>query len=147
MLDPSFSEWLYAQAEYGPYDSTMDISERKERESYGVESVLRYFACCNATTDELYRMGDVGEFLTDKMRSFIEGPGFDRRFEQERFEFVFGVLDEALGSDAFKRPNQRGGFGGRFSISAFEAVASGLARNYNSWKSLPSDMRSNLQSG
>jgi hypothetical protein len=140
MLDPLFSKWLYELAGYSPYDATMAISEKKEQESYGVESVLRYLAFVKSSEDELKSMGDVGEFLTRKMREFIEDKDFDRDAEEERFRFIFKVLDDHLGEDAFKRPVSLTGGARRFSISAFEAVATGIALNYDYWHALDRDM-------
>jgi hypothetical protein len=108
----------------------VDISDRKEQEAYDVESVLRYLACARTPIEDLQKMGDVGEFLTRRMRDFIADPDFDRDVEQTRFGFVFVEIDRALGSEAFKRYNpSQDRFAGKFSISSFEAIASGIARN------------------
>ncbi len=142
MLDPTFSRWLEDLAEYEPYDTTVDITDRKERESYGKESVLRYLACTLTPASDLMKMGDVGEFLTSRMRSFIADEKFNRKAVQATFEFVFGEIAAALGRDAFKRyVAAEDRFGGRFSISAFEAVASGLARNEALWRKLSPEER------
>ena len=72
-------------------------------------------------------MGDVGEFLTRRMRDFIADPDFDRDTERERFEFVFGEIDRALGPEAFKRYNpSRDKFLGKFSISSLKRLQAGL---------------------
>lgn len=142
MLDSSFANWLRDLAIYPHYSNTVDISERKEQESYGVESVLRYLATSKGPIDRLFKMGDVGEFLTARMRDFITDEKFDRSHERELFEFVFDILDDALGENAFKRydPAQKR-FVGKFSISAFEAIASGIARNRKHWSRLASASR------
>jgi len=143
MLDPSFAHWLEDVAGFEPYDKVMDISERKEQESYGVESVLRYLACAHTEMAVLLKMGDFGEFLTNRMRQFIADPKFDREAERTRFEFVFSSLASSLESAAFKRYDPaKDRFSGRFSISAFEAITSGLARNQDFWLSLDPDVRS-----
>lgn len=136
MLDPSFAHWLDGLASNVDYQAVMDISERQEAEAYGTESVLRYLACTLTSNEDLFRMGDVGEFLTNRMRDFISDDDFDRDLEERRFEFVFSTLNDALGSQAFRRYNpttQR--FTGKFSISAFEAIATGLARHSDEWRS------------
>jgi hypothetical protein len=142
MLDASFATWLSELASYPAYDATVDISDRKEQEAYGVESVLRYLACTLTPVSDLLKMGDVGEFLTRRMRDFIADKSFDRTLERARFEFVFGEIDRALGSEAFKRYNSaQDRFTGKFSISAFEAIASGMARNESAWMALDADRR------
>ena len=120
----------------------MSISERKEQEAYGTESVLRYLACANVPLVELEKMGDFGEFLTNQMRVFIADQDFDRDFERTRFDFIFVELDAALGENSFKRyyPDDDY-FAGAFSVSAFEAVTSGIARHYEDWCAVPVDAR------
>ena len=44
MLDPTFATWLEELSKNPSYDATVDISDRKEQEAYGIESVLRYLA-------------------------------------------------------------------------------------------------------
>ncbi|MCI2421827.1 DUF262 domain-containing protein [Saccharopolyspora sp. K220] len=142
MLDPKFARWLNELSKLPEYDAVMDISETKEQESYGVESILRYLAFANAPHSELKKMGDVGEYLTRKMRAFVEDPHFNRDEEEERFKFVFTTLFSLLGKNAFKRPTNSGNTSGRFSISAFEAISSGLARNYTRWREMTIEERS-----
>jgi hypothetical protein len=137
MLDPPFATWLEDLSNNPDYDATVDISDRKEQEAYGVESVLRYLACALTPNDVLQKMGDVGEFLTRRMRDFIADPEFNRNTEQARFEFVFGEINKALGPDAFKRYSENyDKFSGKFSISSFETIASGMARNEAAWRGL-----------
>lgn len=142
MLDPTFATWLEDLSRNPAYDMTVDISDRKEQEAYGVESVLRYLACARTPIATLQKMGDVGEFLTGRMRDFIGDPDFNRDVEQARFDFVFSEINGALGSEAFKRYNQsQDKFAGKFSISSFETIASGLARNEQAWRALAPNER------
>jgi hypothetical protein len=87
-------------------------------------------------------MGDFGDFLTNQMRNFISDQDFDREFERARFNFIFDVLNDSLGDNAFRRYYPESDrFSGAFSVSAFEAITSGLARNYSSWLNIPSETR------
>ena len=142
MLDPNFWRWMDQLATTPAYQNVMSISERKEAEAYGTESVLRYLACARVQMSELEKMGDFGEFLTNRMRTFITDPDFDRDFEYNRFTFVFTELHAALGDSAFKRyyPDEDR-FAGAFSVSAFEAVTSGIARNYDAWMQVDPQVR------
>jgi hypothetical protein len=136
MLDPSFYRWLQDLAGFEPFDRTVDISERQERESYGAETSLRFLAIVTASRDDLVTLGDVGEFLTNRMREFISSDSFDRDYEAGRFKNVFMWLDAALGSSVFKRYDAGSDqFKGKFSISAFEAVTTGVRLNYEYWES------------
>ncbi|MFK3671762.1 DUF262 domain-containing protein [Leifsonia aquatica] len=142
MLDPSFSRWIDALADDEHFANVMNISDRQQEEAYDAESVLRYLSIVDASPEALQRMGDVGDFLTRSMRRFIDDPTFDRDEQAKRFREVFSALDEALGANAFRRHDPvRDRYSGRFSVSAFEAVASGLARHWDYWRSLPADER------
>ncbi len=135
MLDPPFARWLQELANDEHFANTLDISDRLADEAYDVESVLRFLAITKTADENLVGMGDVGEFLTTRMRDFIDDEHFDVQAENEKFRGVFRLLDTALGADAFKRPGADGQrFSGRFSVSAFEAVSSGLARNWDRWR-------------
>jgi Protein of unknown function DUF262 len=142
MLDPEFARWMDDLASTPAYESVMSISDRKAEEAYGTESVLRYLACAIVPMAELEKMGDFGEFLTNRMRIFIGDPDFNREYERDRFNFIFSELNESLGESAFKRYYTAGDrFAGAFSVSAFEAVTSGIARHYSAWLNVPKQER------
>lgn len=139
MIDPSFARWIDELADYPPFKNVLSISDRQEMEGYSNECVLRFLATSEDDISSLRRMGDVGEYLTKKMRSFASDGTFDRSNEQAKFEGIFGLLDEAFGSDAFRRHTPNKGFSGRFSVSAFEAIGSGIARNWGFWSTRDRD--------
>ncbi|AYF97001.1 DUF262 domain-containing protein [Protaetiibacter intestinalis] len=143
MLDATFSRWIDSLAADEHFSNVMNISDRQHDEAYDAESVLRFLAITEASGEERQRMGDVGEFLTQSLRKFIADPDFDRSFQEARFREIFAALDDALGSDAFRRHDpQRDRYSGRFSVSAFETVASGLARHWDGWRALDATERS-----
>lgn len=140
MLDSSFSRWLANLAADQNYDSTLAISLRQEEESYDVESVLRFLAIVNTEEANLRSMGHFGEFLTSRMRDFISDGDFDRRVEEHRFRSVFKMINESLGDRSFRRyDEQRDDFLGKVSISAFEAISSGLAYSCDAWERFDGD--------
>lgn len=145
MLDPSFFRWLQQLALHSSFSQTVSISERQEEEAYGVELALRYLSIVTAERSDLSGLSDVSEFLTSRMRGFIESSDFDRSFERDRFIDIFSWLNDALGESAFKRWDPaKNKFSGRFTVSAFEAVTAGLGLNYEQWKQLESGPRSAL---
>jgi hypothetical protein len=139
MLDSTFYRWLLDLAAYPHYSSCIAISERREQESYGVENVLRYLASLLTPPADLEKMGDVGDFLTRKMREFVSRDDFNREAEGKRFKRTFDVLFATLGEDTFRRyDSARGKHSGAFSISAYETVAVGVAANIERW--LPAEL-------
>ncbi|NBE56088.1 DUF262 domain-containing protein [Streptomyces boluensis] len=145
MLDPTFFRWLQQLAQGPEFAQTVSISERQEEEAYGVELALRYLSIVTAQRSGLSGLADVGEFLTSRMRSFIDSSDFDRDFEQKRFVDIFSWLNEALGESSFKRYDAvKSKYSGRFTVSAFEAVTTGLGLNYEQWKQLDDGVRPKL---
>ncbi|MFD5714052.1 DUF262 domain-containing protein [Streptomyces pharetrae] len=142
MLDPTFFRWLQQLAKSPEFSQTVSLSERQEEEAYGVELALRYLSIVTAQRSDLSGLADVGEFLTSRMRNFIDSPDFDRDFEYERFMDIFSWLNEALGESSFKRFDlAKSKHSGRFTVSAFEAVTTGLGLNYEQWKQLDDGVR------
>ncbi|WP_406225470.1 DUF262 domain-containing protein [Streptomyces anulatus] len=145
MLDPIFYRWLQSLASATPFQQTVSITERQEEEAYGVELALRYLSVVTARRSDLSGLSDVGDFLTSRMRNFIESEDFDRDFEHARFMDIFSWLDEALGESSFKRYDvTKCKHSGRFTVSAFEAVTTGLGLNYAQWKQLDDGVRPRL---
>ena len=137
ILDTSFSRWLEDLARASAFDETVDISDRPAQQAYDVETALRYLSIVNTPRAELVGMGDVGEFLTRRMRDFIDDSHFDRSGQRASFLFVIELLRAALGAGAFKRNDAvKDDFRGAFSVSAFEAIASGVAANIEYWQSV-----------
>ncbi|SCD75081.1 Protein of unknown function DUF262 [Streptomyces sp. TverLS-915] len=145
MLDVTFYRWLQELSGHPAFIAATNISERQEEEAYGIEIALRYLGMVTAERSDLSGLKDVGEFLTTRMRSFIASKEYNRAFERDRFKNIFSWLNEALGDAAFKRyDHTRGAFSGRFTVSAFEAITTGIGLNYDSWKSIPATDRSPL---
>jgi hypothetical protein len=73
---------------------------------------------------------DIGEFLTDMAKLLAQDKAFDTKKEESIFRETFALLASSLGDDAFRRydPNKKKFVGG-FLVSAFEAVAIGIAYN------------------
>lgn len=142
MLDPTLFRWLQQLARNPEFSQTVSLSERQEEEAYGVELALRYLSIVTAQRSDLSGLADVGEFLTSRMRDFIDSPDFDRDFEHERFMVIFSWLNDALGESSFKRFDlAKSKHSGRFTVSAFEAVTTGLGLNYGQWKQLEDGVR------
>jgi hypothetical protein len=141
MLDNTFYRWLLTLASYPNYSSCIAISERLEQESYGVENVLRYLAGLLTPPPDLEKMGDVGDFLTRKMREFVGEDDFDRDAQAMRFQRTFDVLYVTLAEDTFRKyDDSKSRHSGAFSISAYETIAVGVAANIERW--LPAESSS-----
>ncbi len=133
MLNRKMYLWLRKLANYEPFRTCVALSDRPLEEAYDLELVLRFILFALIDVDELSRVGDIGVFLSDKMREIATDPSFDQDEYEEIFKKTFDLLEASVGSDAFKKydvPKQR--HQGGFLVSQFEIVALGLAFNVGS---------------
>jgi len=135
LLNDDFYKWLREISNNEYFLNTLSITDRLVDEQYNMELALRFLIFKKINPNEVKTTPDLGEFLTDKMRGLATDENFDRAKEEQDFIRTFQILDFALGDFSFKRydPNTLK-FGGKFLISAYEAVAFGLGRNINQYK-------------
>jgi hypothetical protein len=122
-----FYDWLNELAQYPAFKDTVLLSERQKDERYDVELVLRFVVLRRMDDTDLRSIGDIGEFLTDRMMELSLRFASLRTKEAKAFRRTFDALANSVMSDAFRRyDTERQRFTGGFLISAFEAVALGL---------------------
>jgi hypothetical protein len=81
--------------------------------------------------NELRQVGDIGEYITEKIVEIAGDAGYNRQEEETAFKTTFDYLSRSLGDDSFRRYDPaRGRFLGAFVISAFEFIALGIGANY-----------------
>jgi len=136
MLNKQFYTWLAGISQNQDFKATIPISDRAVEEQYDVELALRFFVYKTISVAESTK--DVGKLLTDKMIAFASDDAFNYATEKDIFDKVFLLLNKALGEDVFRKwdPN-KGKFIGPFSISAFEVIAIGLAKNIEDFHDTP----------
>lgn len=125
MINPGFQDWLLGLAESASFTNTTSQTETaKERQSH-VELALRFLAFRNVP----YQAGlDVHEYLDGVVVKLAPNAEIDRNEEGEVFRRTFEMLDQALGSNAFKKWGGNA-FTGKFLMSVFEVVALGVSQN------------------
>ena len=130
MLNKPLYHWMKGLSTNEDFVSTVALSERPLKEAYDLELVLRFVILYQISDNDLQSIGDVGVFLTDRMRALAANADFDRDATAEHFKSTFALLNGALGDSAFKRFNvEQGRFMGAFLISQFEVVACGVGFN------------------
>lgn len=132
MLNGDMYRWMVGLSLNTDFQSTVPLTDRKEDEGFRQELVLRFhlYKDFDGGTGELGQ--EFGEFLTTWMRSAATSGSFDTTAHAESFAAAFRLLNGALGDDCFRRYDPaRDRFLGAFSISAFEAITSGLAANHD----------------
>jgi hypothetical protein len=138
MLDPDFYRWMDELSREPPFAATVLLSDQKEDEGYRQELVLRFFLHRTFTGGDVELRKELGDFITDWARESAVNVRSDQRaLWSLNFRETFAVLEEALGDDTFKRYDEtKNKFLGPFSISAFEAITSGVASHLADWRDL-----------
>jgi hypothetical protein len=134
MLNAPLYRWMLKSSASSDFAATVPLTSRKEDEGFRQELVLRFhlYKDYDSGTGELSQ--EFGEYLTSWMRSIATAGDFDEAAHQSAFDDAFKLLASSLGDDAFRRyDSARDRFVGAFSISAFEAITSGLGAHYDDW--------------
>lgn len=139
-MNEPFFDWMHDKlAQNDDFSQCVFLPERLEEQQYRIELVLRFLVFYRMKETDLRGIQDLGEFLNEQNRALAVDKNFDRTHHRKVFAATFRVLNEAVGPDAFHKYDlKRDAFRGGFLISAFEAVALGVAYNIDRWASAKS---------
>lgn len=137
MLNKPFYEWLVACSTNEKFITTIDQTEYARKRQIATELALRFFVFRNVP----YSAGlDVHEYLDDAMIQMATDPAFDMADERRVFDCTFAILCNMMGDKAFKRWDGTD-FKGKFLMSVFEVVATGVSKNLEELETLSDDQR------
>ena len=128
MENEKFYGWLKELSEIASFQECVPITNRLRNEGYHMELASRFLIFSSVTVDTL--KGDLGPFITDNIIDIAqELDDSDLARRSETFRDTFSALHvPILGESAFKKYSpQENRFRGPFLISAFEAIACGIA--------------------
>jgi hypothetical protein len=132
MLNKDFFVWLQNLSRHQTFQESISLSDRPLDEAYDMELALRFIVFSLIDIEELSSIGDVGEFITDKMSAISTNEDFDKQAFELLFKQTFDLLNQQLGDRPFKRYySEKGKFMGGFLVSQYEVVAYGLAYALN----------------
>lgn len=131
-LNQEFHHWLIKCSNNSEFIKTTSQTDTALESQAGVELALRFFAFRLVPYDN--RM-DVHEYLDNALITIATDPAFDMEKEAKVFTKTFHFLDEALGEKAFKRWDGHA-FSGKFLMSVFEVIATGVAHNVDDFERL-----------
>lgn len=124
-INRAFYDWLIARASEPAFVKTTDQTETALESQAGVELALRFFAFRSVA----YQPGlDIHEYLDQALMQMATNAKFDMVSEAEVFDRTFQFLNDALSDKAFKRWNGQN-FSGKFLMSVFEVLATGVSIN------------------
>ncbi len=138
MINQNAYDWLINLSHDENFQTCIALTDKAIQEQYDVELVVRFLVFRRILQSSLKRIGDIGEFLTDRIinlgKEFQTDPEL-KQLEEEAFKFTFQLLAETLAEDSFKRyDTTKERFLGGFLLSAFEAIAIGIGANYERYK-------------
>ncbi|GAA4403355.1 DUF262 domain-containing protein [Tsukamurella soli] len=135
MRDPAMFKWIEDLRTSPSFSDTLSITDRLIAEAYDAELVCRFLSLLHSGTDDLKSIDSFDEHITSTIFSLIESDAFDPETDKQIFGSVFSLIDNALSDDAFRKYDERKGrFVGGFSVSAFESITIGIARNIEVWQ-------------
>ena len=127
-IDPSFYRWVAKLARDKNFQTCIALSDQALEKQYDLELVTRFLTLRTLGVDELRRIGDLGDFLTNESVKFAENEKFNKKDQEQIFRSIFALLADKLGDDSFRRfDHVKGRHLGGFLISAFEVLAIGLS--------------------
>ncbi len=134
-INEDFFDWMKDRlTEAQTFRDCVQLPDRLEAQQYRSELVLRFITFYKTDLLELKKIKDIGEFLNEQNRAIAQDRHFDRHDRERAFTETFKLLSASIGQNAFRKFNAlKGSFGGPFLISAFEAVALGVAFNIDAW--------------
>ena len=132
MVNPDAYRWISQLATDDNFQTCIALSDRALAEQYDLELVTRFLVFRNLRESELGSIGDIGDFLTERITALAESNGFlqTQVVEEAAFRNTFARLAESLADRSFRKYDAtRDRHMGGFLISAFEPIALGIGHN------------------
>ncbi len=116
------------------FQSCIALNEKSLEEQYDLEILSRFLVLRSIDLADLKGLGDVDSFFTDRMVKIAEDTNYNRAEEEQAFKTTFDLLANNTRGESFRKydPNKKK-FSGGFLLAPFEAVALGIAYNYQQY--------------
>ncbi len=132
MVNPDAYHWISELAKDENFQSCIALSDKLLGEQFDFELVTRFLVFRNLDENVLRSVGDIGNFLTERISDIVQSDDFQnlRGVEELAFKTTFALLAESLADRSFRRYDaSRNRYLGGFLISAFEPIAFGIGYN------------------
>lgn len=128
-INSKMFRWLKNLAQDDSFRNCTLLSETQLLERYDMDLALRFLTLKDVVARDI---GDVHDFLRDRMEEIARSDGYDFSLEERTFKDIFRFLDESAGSDALRAWNaDKNEFRGGFSLAAFEGIVLTLGRHWS----------------
>lgn len=140
MIRPEVHSWISELTANETFRNCLSLSENQLEKQQDVELVLRFLSFRRVP----YTNGiDVHEYLDDAAITIAMDDELDKDQERRAFETTFRMINEALGDKSFRRWNGSK-FSGKFLISVFEVLATGVAANIDALEKMEPEAQKSL---
>ncbi|EES51178.1 DUF262 domain-containing protein [Clostridium botulinum] len=148
MIDKNFYSDIEKVCEDSRFKNVISLSERLLKEQYDKELVVRYIVAKNKNLDGVNSNEDIGKYLTDKILDIVADNNYSMKKDIDELNRTINLLDQALGSDSFKKsnPDKNNKFEGQFSLSSYESILVGISENIQYWESNQSLLMEKIKS-
>lgn len=124
--------WIRELSRDENFTETVALTDKASNEQYDLSLVLRFLLLRDISMKEMKEIGDVNDFLTEKMIEIAEKKDYDRGEAEKAFKETFQLLANTSGDNSFRRyDKKKNKFMGGFILSAYEAIALGVGYNYS----------------
>ncbi len=137
-VNPDAYRWISELAQDENFQACIVLSDKMLSERYDLELVTRFLVFRNIEENELRSVGNIGDFLTDRISEMAQADDFQALREREGsvFKSTFDWLANSLEERSFRKYDLvKGKHLGGFLISAFESIALGIGHNVASYDS------------
>ncbi len=146
MSNKEMYRWMRNLSKDPKFMECVALTDRALDEQYDMELVLRFIVFRTLDESELKKIGDLGDFLTERMIEIAQDKSFNFEEEERAFTTTFTLLESSTGSDSFKKYDAaKARFMGGFLVSGFEVVALGLAYDYKEATQIRLDIKSIIE--
>jgi len=123
--------WMRDLSKYEAFRECTLLTERALEEQYDLDLVLRFLVFRTIDEESLTNIGDLNDFLRERMIEMAGSLQFDYAGEERAFKQTFDILYRSIGENSFRKYDPgKGDFVGGFLVTPFEVIALGIGYNY-----------------
>ncbi|MFI0472985.1 DUF262 domain-containing protein [Halomonas sp. HMF6819] len=138
MANIDYFHWVKALSEFERFRETLSLTDRAIDEAFDMELVSRYLIFTRKTFDDLHRIDELGSYLNHELVAQANDLTLPKENIESIFLRIFEFLSSTLGSNAFRRYDDRKeGYVGPMLVSLFEVVAVSLGVHLENGGNIP----------
>lgn len=133
-LNPELYRWMKGLSQNEDFQNCISLNEKAIEEQYDLEILSRFLVLRTVDENELKRIGNIDNFITDRIRIIAEDSNYNFEEESTAFGVTFRVLSECMSDESFRKyDSNKSKFRGGFLLAPFEVIALGIGYNYKAY--------------